>query len=345
MSAVRFDKGVGILVLVAGLTPAAWADDYHLGQGYNVGNFNIAGYASVVADAPTHGTSKLMIDDLSLFITGRFNRYFNPFFEGELTEDALWQEGGSLFSDSKPRLVLERLYNDSYLTDYLSVRLGKMLTPIGEWNTIHAAPLVWTTTRPMTTYRGFNEYTSGIAVNYDAQDAKLPEVQLYWQPDGEMIPKPQRLIVREYVHAYGVHANWSLGLTDKIGLSIEHADVNASDESQTLYGLNARKTWGKFQLETEAHYTDLSGGNPSRARSNERGAYVLAAYSPTAQWSVMGRYEYFADREAASSSRNALVGVAYRPDPAMVWKLECVKNYGAVLDIETGVFASFSVLF
>jgi len=334
--------GVALLVFAA---PLASAGEYHLGQGYTSGNMNIAGYASVVAEAPSHGTSQLMVDDLSLFITGHFNKLFNPFFEGELTEDTLWQEGGSMFSDSKPRLVLERLYNDSFLTDSLSLRLGKMLTPVGEWNTIHAAPLVWTTTRPMTTYRGFNEYTSGMALTYAQPTGKLPEIQLYWQPDGELIPKPQRLIVREYVHVAGMHANWSSGLTDKIGVSIQHADVAASDDAQTLFGMNATKTLGKFQFETEAVYTHLNGRNPTRARSDEWGAYVLGAYSPNTQWSLMARYEYFADRETVQGSRNALVGVSYRPDPAIVWKVEYVKNYGAVLDIETGMFASFSVLF
>lgn len=55
-----------------------------------------------------------------------------------------------------------------------------MLSPVGEWNTIHAAPLIWTTTRPMTTYRSFPEYTSGLALNYLPQNGKLPEMQLFW---------------------------------------------------------------------------------------------------------------------------------------------------------------------
>ncbi len=325
--------------------PQSTAGEYHLGQGYTSGNVNVAGYVNVVADAPVHGRSQLIVDDLSLFITGRFNRYFNPFFEGELTEGAIWREGGSLLSDTRPRLVLERLYNDSFLTDTLSLRIGKMLTPIGEWNTIHAAPLVWTTSRPMTTYRGFNEYTSGLSLSYAPTDGKLPEFQAYWQPGGELTSKPRFLTVREYTGVAGLHVNWPIGLNDKVGISLQHADVNGVDEAQTLYGLNARKTLGKFQFETEATFAHVSGSNPARVRSSEWGAYLLGAYALTDKLSLMARHEHFADRETTGESHNTLLGLAYRPDPAMVWKVEYIKNGGAIIDIDTGLFASFSVLF
>ncbi|HZX26185.1 MAG TPA: hypothetical protein VFF16_03885, partial [Telluria sp.] len=63
------------------------------------------------------------------------------------------------------------------------------------------------------------------------------------------------------------------------------------------------------------------------------------------RWSVLARYEHYDDRNALQSSRNALVGVTWRQDPAVLWKLECVKQSGAVLGIRTGVQASLAVLF
>lgn len=327
------------------VAPASIAGEYHLGEGYTVGNVNVAGYANVVVDAPRNGPTELIVDDLSVFVTGRFNQYFNPFIEGEIATASLWRQGGSLLSDSKPRVVLERLYNDSFVTDSLSVRIGKMLTPIGEWNTIHAAPLVWTTGRPMTTYRSFNEYTAGLSLNYAPQDGKLPEMQFYWQPGGDLVAKPRSLTVRKYTGVTGIHINWPSGLNDKIGLSLQHGDVNGTDEAQTLLGFNAKKTLGKFQLETEATTTHLTGSNPARVRSNEWGAYVLGAYALTNKLSLMARYEYFEDRGVVNASRNALLGLAYRPDPAMVLKVEYIKNSGAVIDVNTGLFTSFSVLF
>jgi hypothetical protein len=59
----------------------------------------------------------------------------------------------------------------------------------------------------------------------------------------------------------------------------------------------------------------------------------------------MAQQEHFVDRETAQSSRNTLIGLSYRPDPAIVWKIEYINNNGAKLEINTGFYASFSVLF
>jgi len=332
-------------LLAAGAGGAAAGADYQLGQGYTAGPLNVAGYVNVVADAARGTPAQLMLDDLSLFVAGRVNAYVNPFFEAELTEAALWRQGARPLSNLKPHAVLERLYNDSHLSDALSLRVGKMLTPVGEWNTIHAAPLVWTISQPMTTYRGFNEYTSGLALNYLPSAGGWPETQLWWQPDGELLPKPGQLVVREYRHAAGLHANWPTGLNDKIGFSLQRAEVRGVAEAQTLVGLNLTRTIGNLQLETEATYARLSGANPARLRQREWGAYLLGAYAVSDHLTLLARREHFADRGAARGSYNSLLGLAYRPDPALVWKLEYVHSRGAALDVKSGVFGSFSVLF
>lgn len=335
---------LGVLLMAVG-GASSWAGEYHLGEGYSLGNVNVAGYVNLVAEAPHDGKTEIIGDDLSLFVSGRFNRYLNPFVEAEFTSATLWRSSNAPLADNNPSFVLERLYNDSNLTDNLTVRVGKMLSPVGEWNTIHASPLVWTTTRPMTTYRGFPEYTSGLALNYSPQNTKLPELQVFWQPDGEIKAKPRALVTREYVHTEGIHLNWQIGLTDKVGITLQHADVKDVNEDQTLLGFNFRKTLGKFQFETEATHAHLGGNNPARVRDDEWGAYVLGGYAINDKWSTMARYEYFADRDVRQGSRNALIGLVWRPDPALVWKLEYVKQDGARLDIGTGLYASFSVLF
>ena len=248
-------KSALALVLAAPMATSVWAGDYDLGKGYTVGKINIAGYVNLVAEHPTGGKAELVVDDISLFISGRFNRYVNPFFEAELSDVSIWRQNSSLFADSHPKFVLERLYNETHLSDSLSLRAGKMLTPVGEWNGIHAAPLVATTTRPMTTRRSFPEYTSGLALNYTPANGALPEIQAYWQPGREWAPRPRTLATRDYRNIAGLYLNWSGALTDKVGLSLQHADVANANESQALLGLNARKTIGPFQLESEATIT------------------------------------------------------------------------------------------
>jgi len=45
-----------------------------------------------------------------------------------------------------------------------------MLSPVGEWNEIHAAPLVLTTVRPAVTYQNFSEYLTGGSLLYSDPD-------------------------------------------------------------------------------------------------------------------------------------------------------------------------------
>ncbi|GAB3443916.1 porin [Massilia solisilvae] len=328
--------------LAASAGGAARAGNYNIGEGYTAGPVNIAGYLNLVGENVRGGERQLVVDDISLFMGARLNRYLNPFFEAEFSGATLWKEHGHLLGDNHPRFVLERLYNDIHLTPELTLRAGKMLSPVGEWNSIHAAPLVPTVTRPLTTRRGFPEYTSGAALQYAPNDENKPEVNLYWQPGGELRPRPSE---REYQDVAGVHLNWATGLTDKIGLSVQHARVRNTGDAQWLAGVNARQTLGRLQLETEATHIRISGVNPARVRDREWGAYLLGSYALDERWSVLARYEHFADRGVRSGSRNALAGISFRQQPSVVWKLEYVKQSGAVLDLRTGVQASLAVLF
>lgn len=333
---------VAACLLLAQSIGTAQVGTYGLGEGFTAGPVNVAGYLNVVAENPRGGARQLVVDDLSLFMAARLNRYLNPFFEAEFSGATVWKEHGHLFGDNHPRFVVERLYNDVHLAPGLTLRAGKMLSPVGEWNSIHAAPLVPTVSRPLTTRRGFSEYTSGLALQYAGSDDAMPEVQAYWQPGGELRPRARE---REYTDVAGVHLRWSTGLTDKLGLSVQHARVRHTDDTQWLAGVNVHQTFGRLQLESEATRIHITGANPARQRGREWGAYLLGSYALDERWSLLARYEYFADRGMRSGSRNALAGISFRPHPALVWKLEYVRQSGAVLDIRTGAQASLAVLF
>lgn len=331
--------------LTGGIHAAVAEEESQQAQLANQGNFNYSGYAEIVASIPSAGKAKLIVDDVSLFITGHVNKWLNPFLETELSRITVLQAGGSLFSNNAGVVDLERLYNESYLTGNLSMRVGKMLTPLGEWNLVHASPLVWTTTRPMTTYRSFSQFTSGISLNYADTHSALPEIQLYTQPDGEMLPKRNLLFLRDYVRVAGLHLNWLSGLNDKMGLSFQHAQIENTDEQQTLAGFNLNKEFGPIAFETEGIHAHLSGTNAARVRDNEWGTYLQGAYALNERWDLLGRYEYFVDRGYITASEHSLLGVSYKTASFKVWKLEYVKQHGQQLNLSTGLFASFSTFF
>ncbi|MDD5248458.1 MAG: hypothetical protein PHY45_05710 [Rhodocyclaceae bacterium] len=322
---------------------ACHADDYQLGQGVDLGNnFILSGYGSLVLDAPRPGPSAVSIDDLSLFVTGRVNQWVNPFAEIELSGVTLLQQGNAPHANGY--LLAERLYNDAQVGEADTFRVGKMLSPVGDWNLIHAAPLVPTTTRPLTTYRGFSEYASGMAWLHQDSQGNMRDWQFYWQPAGEWFQRPDAIAARHYRDVWGGHVSWPMGLTDKVGISFQRGRLTATDGSYTLVGANGRKTFGALMLESEA-IASKRLGNTALAHSHEWGLYGLADYSFTPRWHGLFEWEDYQDHLVDRHSRNTLLGVAYKPESSLVWKLEYVHQYGVSRDIPTGWTASISILF
>jgi hypothetical protein len=316
-------------------------DGYRLGHGYDIGPFNIAGYSNLVANLPTGGTKSLTLDDLSAFVSGHLGRLINPFTEAELTHFDLARSGPK---NGDADFVLERLYNDTYLTDSVTLRLGKMLAPVGAWNVIHAAPLVLTTARPAVTDRDFSEYISGASLQYSDPTAHFPDVQLYWQPTGELSERPSSLAYHRYRSVAGAHVSYSLGLLDEIGASFQQSkDINGDDQS--LWGFDYHYSIGKLSFQGEATWSDIGHDAAAPSRDTEWGLYTAASYALTDRWSVYSWYESFADRTAPSTAQDVLVGIAYRPQPAIVLRLEYLQNVGGQPVNPTGVTASWSVLF
>lgn len=319
------------------------ADEYHLGQGMPLGeNFLLSGYSNLALDAPKGAPASASVDDLSLFVNGRINRWVNPFVEVELSSLTLLQQGNGPRSNGY--LITERIYDDARLTESDTLRIGKMLSPVGDWNLIHAAPLVPIATRPLTTYRGFSEYASGVSWLHENSQGDGPNWQLYWQPGHEWLQRPDAIASRHYQDVFGGHVNWSMGLSDKVGLSFQHGQLTETGGNYTMVGINVRKTFGKLMLESEAVSSQRSSDSPL-AHNKEWGIYGLADYAFASHLHGVVEWEHYQDHLVDRHSQNTLLGLTYKPEPGIVWKLEYVHQYGESKDIPTGWQASFSVLF
>jgi hypothetical protein len=330
------------LVLFA--TGGASAEGYELGHGLNLGPFNFAGYGNVSANLPERETKRLVLDDLSLYVTGHVSTIFNPFLETELTGLGFEQDETANRPGLTGRIVLERLYNDTYLTESLTLRIGKMLAPVGAWNQIHAAPLVLSTVRPAATQRNFAAYVSGASLQYSDAAAKLPDVQIYVQPDKEFAHRPDGGGGRRYTTVEGVHVTFPLSLLDKVGFSFQ-ANKQPGGSDQQLLGLDFHYTLSKFTLEGESTASHHAYRTDTGLRHLEYGGYLAGSYALDDQWSVTAWYETFADRAAVSTAHDFLAGITYRPHPAIVGKLEYLQNVGGTSVNPTGLYASWSILF
>jgi hypothetical protein len=319
------------------------AAEYQLGQGLPVGDFLLSGYANVEAQSLQGRSAKLSLDDISMFVAGRVNRWINPFAEVELSSQTLLQQSGG--PREPGHFVRERLYNDVHATDSDTLRIGKILAPVGEWNLIHAAPLVPTTTQPLTAKQGFSAYSTGLSwLHSDATDS-WPDWQIYAQPGSEWLQHPAAVDPRQFREVYGVHLDWTHDLQETVGLSLQRGKLVSTDETYQLWGMNFRHVYGKATLQGEATTTRWSGGNATREHDAAHGLFLLADYAFVAEWHGIAEWEHFQDHQEAMPSRNLLLGGAYKPLPAVVWKLEYVHQMGRSHDIATGWLGSFAVLF
>lgn len=322
---------------------------YELGQGWHFDNFYLSGYANIEIVDRFDAPSRLDLDDLSLFAGSHINRFVNPFMEVELSKHSLSRQGGGRENGD---YIVERFYNDAMLSEHDTLRVGKMLTPLGSWNLVHAAPLIPIITRPYTTSQGFQAYASGVSWIHDPEDGATPDLQLYWQPDNELFKRSLHQTIRNFNNVLGGHINKPLGLVDKVGASFQHGQLIETGEMFTLYGINANKSFGKLKLESEAitaRFTGsvLTGASP-RLHDNESGIFGLADYAITPQWHGILECEHYQDHTVNTPSRSTMVAAAYKPSAPMVWKLEYIHQAGEAASfapIHTGLKTSFSLLF
>jgi hypothetical protein len=323
-----------------GLDPMA--QRYELGQGLRLGNsgFTLGGYGvASVADPRGEPSWRAALDALSGFVWWDGGERWHFFSEFEL-EDALIVQPGDTTAD-EAYLGLERFYFDYALGDALKLRLGKFLTPVGRWNLIHAAPLVWTSSRPLITEATFPTNATG-AMAYGV----LPwlrdgvEYSFYTSPGEELLPNPDLNTFRE---AYGGHVSLSPLPHVQLGVSFANFEqVETPDEHKNLYGLDFAWSWHRYEFSGELAYRVTSARLEDR---DEQGLYLQFVAPLSARLYGVVRYEAFRESGSERDLNLYLGGLAWRLRPALVLKAEYSRATDNDVGVQDGLLASIAVLF
>ena len=217
---------LSLLILTGG--SSALADDaapgYQLGRGYALGDTGITlgGYASAHLDAQDRNPWYFNLNSLSAFVTWDNGSKLRFFSETE-AENILTAGGNQRFSDSDTNLHFERLYLDYLATDKLSIRLGKFLTPVGQWNLIHVDPLVWTTTRPIATYNLFAPYATGVMLQGSIPfGEQFLEFSLFNDYSSVLDPSPHPEGGKNFDNSQGLRLQYHFDDSFKVGVSYAH---------------------------------------------------------------------------------------------------------------------------
>lgn len=341
-----------LLPVLSSMVPA-WAEDaqvaqpaYEFGRGVRLGapdsllgDFTLGGYALAQYEGPDESERwNASLETLSAILWWDGGGRWRFFSELELDEALIVSPGDT--STDEAQVVLERMHVDYAYSDTLQVRVGKFLTPVGRWNLIHAAPLTWTTSRPLITEATFPTNATG-AMLYGVLPltADGVEYSLYTSPGEELFPKEE---IDSFTEAWGARLAATVLPNTQLGTSFASFRQESSPDRKTLYGLDALWSWRRYELSGElAYITRRLDGE----RAEERGHYLQLVAPLSAQLYAVLRYEEFRAAATVGDLSLYLGGLTWRPMSGLALKAEYAKATDNDIGLRDGVRASISVLF
>jgi hypothetical protein len=335
-----------LLLLLALTCSSVYADDptavdYQPGHGWQVPGtgFRLGGYASASFENNKHQPWTLGADDLSLFIRWEGEGKLRFFSEFDL-EDPLKLEQGHELTTRHAYLALERFYADYLYSEKLNLRAGKFLTPIGRWNLIHAAPLEWTTSRPLITEHSFPTNATGAMIygtvpllGRDIDYSLYTALGEDWRPDPKLDP---------FEGAFGLHVTLPLSDASEFGVSLANFEQKGSvGERKNLLGLDYLWTRNRYEISSELVYRFSDEGS----RHDERGLFIQGVMPLSERWYGIGRYELYDQAGPAPAMNLGVVGLAMKLSPALIFKAEYSHASKNRIQVPEGLFTSFAILF
>ncbi|NOT16244.1 MAG: hypothetical protein HOP21_11895 [Methylotenera sp.] len=300
-----------------------------------IDGFSLGGYSSASMIVPRHDSVELALEDISLFVRWENESRLKFFGELELENPLTWNED-SRFSKKNAYVDLERLYFDYNVSEKLNFRAGRFLTPAGRWNLLHAAPLVWTSTRPLVTSRLFPASTNGLMLygNTTLQNNAL-EYTVFVETLKDQVKDKNEIAFRDVAGAHFTLNNpLNLGLT-----LMTLREVDPHTPSNLLVGFDFLTKLNHLELSGEAYYRFTSQGN-----NGGNGAYLQSAYHLGSEWYALARLETFQSPSDGTAER-WLVGASKRLKSNQLLKMEFVGGSGNLPDAPRGFVGSYAVLF
>ncbi len=301
--------------------------------------FNVGGYASAGFTLERNEDARAALNEISLLTTWNGDSRWSFFSEIELENPLSWDDEEHFQSESA-RVDLERFYFDYNFSEKVNLRVGRFLTPNSRWNLLHAAPLVWTSTRPSVTSRLFPTGTNGIMVF-----GALPvwnsafEYKVFSEVLDDQDVEDQEL---EFNHVYG--ARFSLKNQSDIGLSfLSYREEGLNAENYQLLGLDFVTHIKQVEVSGEA-FQRLSTKN----KDGGSGAYLQTAvplsFIGLHQWHWITRLETL-QRPNEGAYERWLLGAAWRVRPRHLLKFEFTGGSGTQPDSPRGFLTSYALFF
>jgi hypothetical protein len=331
---------------------------YHWGRGLTIAsaNLNIGGYINIDFEHFESKQDVATIDDLSLFISWSPHAQIHFFSEIEM-ESLISTNGIANFNES---FSIERLYVDYLVTDSFSIRFGQFLTPVGIWNATHAAPLVWTTSRPVVTKSLiFPSRTNGLMLSKEfAVNERDLNIFLFFDDSNDLDPRQlyggddDTHINPEvaFEHAMGGHVSYEPIESLKTGVSYLAFKRKSNEHLSTNHLLGIDLFWKKHGYEIQMEFAYRTAADK---QGSERSGYLQGVAALTHNLFAIGRYEFVDGRHQLKLDSTTIDGTTHIGVAALAWKpfiplvIKAEYRFGENNDLiaPSGFFTSVSMLF
>ncbi len=321
-----------------GALPCAGGDVvYTPGAGLRLGEtgLSLGGYGRVDLTRDEGDPAELALEGLSLFTIWDPLSRLRLFAETELEEAVHVDERGH-GGISDLEFAVERLYGDATLSDRIHVRAGKFLTPVGRWNLIHAAPLVWTTSRPLITIVPFATHTTGAMVHGNLNAAGSVSYSVF----GQFVDSFETS--SDEIDPADRSGGFRLELSPTSSWAVGSAYVAAHRDSSWSHVAGADVLWRRRPIEIMSEAVVENSDSGGRT---QWGLYVQTVVEVRSGWFAVARYEHFRRRVPSMEINLAALGLAYKPLGFLVLKGEYLLADERADESPPGLKFSFAILF
>jgi len=332
-------------------------DPYQLGGGlyFPQQALRIGGYADLHYYGLDHEDGSFSVEDLSLFLTKDIGARWRLFSETEIAEALTFNGDGASTRDAS--VEIERLYADYLASTAATFRIGKFLTPVGQWNLVHADPLVWTISRPLSTTAAFSRSATG-AMMYGTRTVAHDDLDYtLYVDDTQAIGFANDVgfaygsfgaagktnpLKNEFEHAAGGQVLYHIhGDQLSIGASFVSYELKEPRQKYRLAGLNFDWMGPHVELSSEAVYRTAERPQIS----SEYGGFLQAVVPLPNKLFLVGRFEHYRNAMPNETDNIRTIAINYRPVPGIVVKMEHDDGTHKFSVTPSGWFASFAVLF
>ena len=285
---------------------------------------DISGYADVMYIATDQGgqVNRFRVHHLSLQFSKQLGENWSFFSEVEFEDGTLLEgDNGTGLEEAQGAVVVETMYFDTEVNEYLNLRIGRYLDPAGIWNVDHYVPFVPTMQRPQHIRKIFPKWLDGVQAfgSRPVGGNYLSEYKVYI---GNGSGEPGKTDSNEDKGVGGSLNIKFLSFYDlDIGLSIYTEEDNASN-----YDVDAQGFDVKFRvkdLKFQAEYAKADRQDASSVITERSGWYGQFIYD-IGKLSLVYRYDTYEDTELATDKETVYntAAVNYRFTPNVVGKLE-----------------------